>query len=110
MQFSAVVISSAFESDHIADMSLQSFQPRELTNQNATFSFIMFWTANRSRLAIICCCDKAAATRATFLLIHATEHFFFMLQRLWIKNVACVARDKLFTALNFLQPVTNYLR
>ena len=42
MQCSAVVISGAFESNHIADISLQSFQPRELTNQNATFSFITF--------------------------------------------------------------------
>ena len=43
MQCSDVVISGAFKSNHIADMSLQRFWPRELTNQNATFSFIMFY-------------------------------------------------------------------
>ena len=28
----------------LPDMSLQSFEPREPTNQNETFSFIMFWS------------------------------------------------------------------
>ena len=42
MQCFAVVDFTAFESNHTADTGLQSFQPRNLANQNATFSFIHY--------------------------------------------------------------------
>ena len=42
MQCFAVVISTAFESNHTADTGLQSFEPRNLANQNANSHSLFF--------------------------------------------------------------------